>query len=57
VIGGTPASVSAPKVMKVPPPATALMAPEAKPERKSRQARSRVKAMFRCIRQVRVEPV
>ena len=29
-IGGTPASVSAPKVMNVPPPATALTTPEMK---------------------------
>ena len=33
-IGGTPTSVMAPKVMKVPPPATALTAPDRKPASK-----------------------
>ena len=37
-IGGTPASVIAPKVRNVPPPAMALMMPENRPARKRRMA-------------------
>src|SRR5690606_18852272 len=40
-IGGTPTSDIAPKVMKVPPPATALTALDVKPAAKRRMASSR----------------